>query len=159
MAERPHLKKISKLFMYFATVVLAALFLLVTMLQLFSFPGQFRFEANTHQGSQLVRWALTFAVGLWFLLAQVAIVTLWKILRLIQANQLVSERGLSVVNLLVRTLATAMAYGVTFTLFAAISADDPGPVVIITALTAFISAIYVVSYFVRHQIFRGTTLI
>lgn len=159
MAENYKLEKIPQFFIYFAYLVLTALFLVVTMLQVFSFPGQFRYEANSNQGSQVIRWALTIAVGLWFLLAQVAIVSLWKILRLIFVNDLISERGLSAVNLLVRTLATAMAYGGLFTLVAASTVDDPGPVVVLTALTMFVAAIYFVSYFVRHQMFRGSALI
>jgi hypothetical protein len=58
------------------------------------------------------------------------------------------------VNLLSRTLATSALYGAAVTITAALKADDPGPVVIVATLTTSIFTMYIVSYFIRHQIFR-----
>ena len=147
---------ISEAFYRFAQLVMILLFLAVSMLQLFSFPGQFRYEASTSGSSQVTRWALTFAVGLWLFLAQVAIVALWKILALIRRDALRTPAGSHWFNLLIRTFAISALYGTVITFVAALTADDPGPVVIVASLTAFIVAIYVVGFFMRHQIFSLT---
>lgn len=152
--SEPHKNTIPRIFYYFARLVLIGMFLAVTVLQLLSFPGQFRFEASNGQGSQLARWVLTFMVGIWFLVGQVAIVALWKILTLIYQNRLLTSGGRTWVNLLSRTLATSALYGAAVTITAALKADDPGPVVIVATLTTSIFTMYIVSYFIRHQIFR-----
>ena len=152
-------REIPRIYLTFSRIVLVGLFLVITMLQLFSFPGQFRFEASQTGGSQVTRWVLTLVVALWFAFAQVAIVALWQIVTMIHSDSLLTARGVMRVNLLVRTFLFSGCFGGVITLAGALAADDPGPVVLLTAITALIFAIYVVSYFVRHQIFRGTPLI
>ena len=147
---------ISEAFYRFAQLVMISLFLAVSILQLFSFPGQFRYEASNSGGSQVTRWALTFAVGLWLFLAQVAIVALSKILTLIRRDALLTPAGSQWFNLLIRTFTISALYGTVITFVAALTTDDPGPVVIVASLTTFIVAIYVVGFFIRHQIFHLT---
>ena len=133
-------------------LVLIGLFAIVSMLQLFSFPGQFRFETSHSGGSQATRWFLTIMVGIWFLFAQISIVALWKILTLIYREKLIGNIGIQWVNILMRCLASAAIYGAAITLLAGVAADDPGPGVITASLTIFISALYVVGYFIRYQL-------
>jgi len=59
-------------------------------------------------------------------------------------------------KILARSLFTGTLYGVGVTLFAAIQADDPGPVVVVASLTLFTATISVVGYFFRLQI-KSTT--
>ncbi len=145
---------IPRFFYYFARLILIGMFIAVTVLQLFSFPGQFRFEASNGQGSQLARWGLTFMVGIWFLLAQVAILALWNVCSLIYENSLLTSNGVKWVNILSRILASSALYGGAVTIAAALITDDPGPVVLVATLTTFIFTTYIVSYFIRHQIFH-----
>ena len=144
---------------YFSRLILAALFAAITMLQLLSFPGQFRYEASNGQGSQGARWFLTIMVGLWLLMAQISIVALWHVLGGIYRNDIRSPRGIKWINVLVKTLATAAAYGVAVTALALLVTEDPAPVVVTATLTTFILAIFLVGYFVRHQILRPSPLI
>ena len=146
--------EIPRIFHYFTRLVLTGLFLAISMLQLLSFPGQFRYEASQGGASQASRWFLTIMVGIWFLFAQIAIVALWRILAMIYHRTLISPQGIKWVNLLVNTLRTAAIYGGAVMILAAIKTDDPGPVVLVTSLTTFIFAIYVVSFFMRFQIFH-----
>ena len=60
-------------------VALALLFFIVTVLQIFSFPGQFAHMRKERGISLLFEIILTLAVALLFLCAQVAIYSLWKL--------------------------------------------------------------------------------
>jgi hypothetical protein len=98
-------------------------------------------------------------VGLWLLMAQISIVGLWHVLGGIYRNDIRSPRGIKWINVLVKTLATAAAYGVAVTAFVLLVTEDPAPVVVTATLTTFIFAIFLVGYFVRYQILRPSPLI
>jgi len=108
-------KQIPSAFLYFSRIILVGLFGAVSMLQLLSFPGQFRYEASNSQGSQVVRWFLTIMEGFWFLIAQVTIVALWNVLTAIYQRTITTPQGARWMNLLVRALALAAGYGVGVT--------------------------------------------
>ncbi len=131
---------------------MAGFFAIITMLQLLSFPGQFAYEARNGQGTQLARWVLTFIVGVWFLFAQISLIALSRLITLIYRGQLISSNGTKWMKILARSLFTGTLYGVGVTLFAAIQADDPGPVVVVATITLFTATISVVGYFFRLQI-------
>jgi hypothetical protein len=131
---------------------MAGFFAIITMLQLLSFPGQFAHEARNGQGTQLARWVLTFIVGVWFLFAQISLIALSRLITLIYRGQLISSNGTKWMKILARSLFTGTLYGVGVTLFAAIQADDPGPVVVVATITLFTATISVVGYFFRLQI-------
>jgi len=156
MSSQPA-NQIPRAFLYFARFILIGLFLAITMLQLFSFPGQFRYEASNGQGSQSARWFLTIMVGFWFLIAQFSIIALWKVLTRIYYRTLRSTRGKQSLNILVASLATGAGYGVAVTSIALIFADDPGPVVVTGTLTAFIFALFIVGYFFRFHALSDDT--
>ncbi len=131
---------------------MAGFFAIITMLQLLSFPGQFAYEARNGQGTQLARWVLTLIVGVWFLFAQISLIALSRVITLIYRGQLISSNGTKWMKILARSLFTGTLYGVGVTLFAAIQADDPGPVVVVATITLFTATISVVGYFFRLQI-------
>lgn len=142
-----------------AILVLGGLFLALTFFQLLAFPGQFRSEANAGQGSRMAQWVLTLIVGIWFLLAQIAVVAIIKILMLIMNCEISSDRGRYWLTLLLRVLAGATVYGGSITVFAGVKAEEPGPAVITTALTIFSASLYFVTYFVRYHILNSATRI
>jgi hypothetical protein len=131
---------------------MAGFFAIITMLQLLSFPGQFAYEARNGQGTQLARWVLTFIVGVWFLFAQISLIALSRLITLVYRGQLISSNGTKWMKILARSLFTGTLYGVGVTFFAAIQADDPGPVVVVATITLFTATISVVGYFFRLQI-------
>lgn len=135
---------------------MAAFFAIITMLQILSFPGQFAYEARNGQGTQLARWVLTFIVGVWFLFAQISLIALSRVITLIYRGQLISSNGKRWMNFLARSLFAGTLYGVGVTLFAAIQADDPGPVVVVATITLFTATISVVGFFFRLQINSST---
>ena len=135
---------------------MAGFFAIITMLQLLSFPGQFAYEARNGQGTQLARWVLTFIVGVWFLFAQISLIALSRVITLIYRGQLISSNGKRWMDFLARSLFAGTLYGVGVTLFAAIQADDPGPVVVVATITLFTATISVVGFFFRLQINSST---
>jgi hypothetical protein len=149
-------KRIPRWIYLFALLSLAGFFALISMLQLLSFPGQFAFEARTGHGTQLARWILTFIVGIWFIFAQVSLIALGKIISFIYQDQLLSLRGKKWINVLTRALIGGTIYGGGVTLFAAIQADDPGPVVVVATITAFTATISVIGYFFRYQVLKSS---
>ena len=149
-------KRIPRWIYLFALLSLSGFFALISMLQLLSFPGQFAFEARTGHGTQLARWVLTFIVGIWFIFAQVSLLALGKIISFIYQDQLLSLRGKKWINVLTRALIGGTIYGGGVTLFAAIQADDPGPVVVVATITAFTATISVIGYFFRYQVLKSS---
>ena len=135
---------------------MAGFFAIITMLQILSFPGQFAYEARSGQGTQLARWVLTFIVGVWFLFAQISLIALSRVITLIYRGQLISSNGTRWMDILARSLFAGTLYGVGVTLFAAIQADDPGPVVVVATITLFTATISVVGFFFRLQINSST---
>jgi len=149
-------KRIPRWIYLFALLSLSGFFALISMLQLLSFPGQFAFEARTGHGTQLARWVLTFIVGIWFIFAQVSLLALGKIISFIYQGELLSLRGKKWINVLTRALIGGTIYGGGVTLFAAIQADDPGPVVVVATITAFTATISVIGYFFRYQVLKSS---
>ena len=141
-----------------ARLVLAGLFLIITLLQTLSFPGQFRHEAATGHGSQVARWVLTSIVALWFFFAQIAIIALERILTAIYRVEMGSISSQRWLNALVRILGISAGYGITITAFAAVKTQDPGPGVVTAALTLFCATTFVVAFFIRYHLFSAQTL-
>ena len=115
---------------------LAALFLLFTVLQTFSFPGQFRYMAQTSPNDAHLRWPLTFAVGFIFLCAQVVIISIWKLMTLIQKEQIFTEQSLIWFDRIVYAIGAASLVPAGALILLFIYGDDPGlPMVMVTLLT------------------------
>lgn len=105
--------------------VLVPVFLLLTMFQWLSFPGQFRAIAGDSP-SWPWRWPLTVLAGLTMLCAQVAVASLWRSLGIVRDHGILSpslDRWLGAMGL--SLLCTAAVAGCTW-LALVVHADDPG---------------------------------
>jgi len=111
--------------------VLVPVFLLLTMLQWLSFPGQFRAIAQDSPGWPW-RWPLTFVAGLTLLCAQVAVVSLWRALGIVRDHGILApalDRWLDAMGL--SLVGTATVAGCAW-LALVVRADDPGgPIVLL----------------------------
>ncbi len=115
---------------------LLALFILFTVLQTLSFPGQFRYMAQTSPNDAHLRWPLTFAVGFVFLCAQVVIISIWKIMTLIEQEKLFSQQALVWFDRIMYSIGGASLLPIGALCFLFIYGDDPGlPMVMFTLLT------------------------
>ena len=135
-----------------ARLSLIALFGIVTVLQLFSFPGQFAYMRRTSGLSLLIEILLTLVVALLFACAQIAIISLWKIINHIEQGRFHSRTSYLWMNRLVLSLKTASLFPILLILIVAPKADDPGVMVLLIAITLFIFTLFQISSIFRDQI-------
>ena len=147
--------KVSKFLL--AKVALIGLFTIVTVLQVFSFPGQFAHMGRINGWKLILEVALTLLVALLFLCAQVAIFSLGKLVKHIESGTFYTTNSYTWMNRLVLALKAAVAFPIILILIIAPQADDPGVMVMLTAITLFIFTIFIVSSLLRDQIQSKTT--
>jgi hypothetical protein len=140
-----------------AKVALIGLFTIVTVLQVFSFPGQFAHMGRINGWKLILEVALTLLVALLFLCAQVAIFSLGKLVKHIESGTFYTTNSYTWMNRLVLALKAAVAFPIILILIIAPQADDPGVMVMLTAITLFIFTIFIVSSLLRDQIQSKTT--
>jgi len=140
-----------------AKVALIGLFTIVTVLQVFSFPGQFAHMGRINGWKLILEVALTLLVALLFLCAQVAIFSLGKLVKHMESGTFYTTNSYTWMNRLIHALKTAVAFPIILILIIAPQADDPGVMVMLTAITLFIFTIFIVSSLLRDQIQSKTT--
>lgn len=128
------------------------LFLGLTLLQLFSFPGQFQHMRRTQGLSLVFEIALTLVVGLWLLCGQSALFTLWKIVGEMQADRFFGEQSLLWIDRLLLALKAACVIPCILFVMLVPQADDPGFFVMLTILTLFLFTLATVASLLRDQI-------
>ena len=147
--------KVSKFLL--AKVALIGLFTIVTVLQVFSFPGQFAHMGRINGWKLILEVALTLLVALLFLCAQVAIFSLGKLVKHMESGTFYTTNSYTWMNRLIHALKTAVAFPIILILIIAPQADDPGVMVMLTAITLFIFTTFIVSSLLRDQIQSETT--
>jgi hypothetical protein len=135
-----------------ARLSLAALFLIVTVLQVFSFPGQFAHMRRASGISLLLEILLTVLVAALFLCAQIAIFSLSKIVSHIHSNTFYSSNSYIWMNRFVSALKIATLFPISLIFIIAPQADDPGVLVMLMAITFFVLTSFVISAILRDQI-------
>ena len=136
----------------FARLSLAALFLIVTVLQVFSFPGQFVHMRRASGISLLLEIVLTVLVAALFLCAQIVIFSLSKIVSHIHSKTFYSSKSYIWMNRCVSALKAATIFPVSLILIIAPQADDPGILVMLMAITFFVFTAFIISSLLRDQI-------
>jgi hypothetical protein len=147
--------KVSKFLL--AKVALIGIFTIVTVLQVFSFPGQFAHMGRVNGWKLIWEVALTLLVALLFLCAQVAIFSLGKLVKHMESGTFYTTNSYTWMNRLIHALKTAVAFPIILILIIAPQADDPGVMVMLTAITLFIFTIFIVSSLLRDQVQSKTT--
>ena len=128
------------------------LFLGLTLLQLFSFPGQFQHMRRTQGLSLVFEVALTLIVGLWLLCGQFALFALWKIVGEMKADTFYSQKNLVWIERLLLSLKTASVIPIALFLMIAPQADDPGFLVVLSIATLFIFSMTAMTSLLKEQI-------
>lgn len=105
---------------------LVLLFLLLVMLQWFSFPGQFAHVAREHPDEAHLRWPLTFFTGIEILCIQVVVVCTWRLLGMVRQDVIFTRQALRWVDVIIAALGTAWVLAAAGSLWAVWGADDPG---------------------------------
>lgn len=136
----------------YAQLSIILLFAIITMLQLFSFPGQFAHMRKLGKIELIFEIWLVLLVGIWLLSAQFGLLCLWKILAQIKSKTLFDPISILWLSRLVKTFKYALFVGIALLLTIALQADDPGAPVLLTALTLFISTLYISSSLLLDQV-------
>jgi len=136
----------------FARVSIAGLFFIVTVLQVFSFPGQFNYSRRQGEINTVTQIALTIFLGSWMLAVQIGLISILKIVNHMQLGRFFTANCF---NWIVR-LAFAMKYSafvpVGLILIIAPRADDPGIMVVLLTLFLFSTSLAVFASLIRDQI-------
>ena len=136
----------------YAQLSIILLFAIITMLQLFSFPGQFAHMRKLGKIELIFEIWMVLLVGIWLLSAQFGLLCLWKILAQITSKTLFDPISILWLSRLVKTFKYALFVGIALLLTIALQADDPGAPVLLTALTLFISTLYISSSLLLDQV-------
>ncbi len=128
------------------------LFAIVTMLQIFSFPGQFAHMRRVGSIELLFEIWLTLLLAIWLFTAQFALLCLWKIVGQISINSIYSNSALKWLDRLVQAFKYALITAIIVFISIALQADDPGAPVMLIALTLFISTLFMATSLLRDQL-------
>jgi hypothetical protein len=128
------------------------LFAIVTMLQIFSFPGQFAHMRRVGSIELLFEIWLTLLLAIWLFTAQFALLCLWKIVGQISLNSIYNNSALKWLDRLVQAFKYALIIAFTVFISIALEADDPGAPVMLIALTLFISTLFMATSLLRDQL-------
>ena len=122
------------------------------MLQLFSFPGQFAYMREQEGLSLLQEIVFTGLAAGFLLCAQFAIVGVWKVLGHMESESFFTASSLIWINRVVTALKVAIAPPVILFVIIAPQADDPGILVLLTAVTLFLITVFMLASLLRDQI-------
>ena len=143
---------LAKFKVLYAKISLILLFAIITMLQIFSFPGQFAHMRRVGSIALIFEIWLTLLLAIWLFTAQFALFCLWRIVEQIQSSSIYSKSALKWLDRLVQAFKYALITAITVFLSIAVQADDPGAPVMLMALTLFISTLFVATSLLRDQL-------
>ena len=132
-------------------IALSVFFLLVLVLQLFSFPGQFRYMAQQEPENAYLRWPLTALFFLIFLAVETLIITVWKIVSNL-GNAAQKSNLLRYLNLSISALWFIWAVIASSLVWLFLNADDPGLPLLIIVIEVAVSIIGLLFIIYRNHI-------
>jgi hypothetical protein len=139
-------------------VFLALLFALLLMLQTLSLPGQFAYMAEQDPDQAYLRWPLTIVAVLLVGCAQVVVVATWRLLTLVERDEIFQEQAFPWVDAIVGAIGAGWLLVVGLTGFVGLRADDPGPVVVMVLLSTGVTVLGLLMLVMRALLRRATTL-
>lgn len=139
-------------------VFLVLLFAVLVMLQTFSFPGQFAHMAEENPDEAHLRWPLTAIAVFWLLCVQVVVVCTWRLLTLVQRDQIFTPGSLRWVDGIVGAIAAAWVVLVGVFLVVGFNADDPGLPLLLFVLVLAGAVLGLLMVVMRALLRQATTL-
>jgi Protein of unknown function (DUF2975) len=142
-------------------VFLVGLFLILVVFQTLSFPGKFAYMAQVSPQDAHFRWPLTALSTFWILCAEIIVVSTWRLLTLIERDQIFSPAAFVWADAIVWAIATAWAVlvGVLAYFFAAIYEwDDPGMPMVLLLLVVGVTAVALLMLVMRALLRQATAL-
>lgn len=114
--------------------VLVAVLLLTLLMQVMSIPGQFAHMAEQEPELAYLRWPLTTWGIAVLLCAQVVVVSIWRLLTLVDDGRIFSEESFRWVDAVLTAMLAAWLLLGGLSLFVLVQADDPGEGVALLAV-------------------------
>lgn len=139
-------------------VFLALLFALLLLLQTMSLPGQFAHMARESPADAHLRWPLLAWSVLLLLCVQVVIACTWKLLAMVEHDQIFSRGALRWVDAIVAAVAGAFALLGLLELFLFFTHDDPGFPLLVFIFMIGTAALGLLLIVMRALLVQATTL-
>jgi hypothetical protein len=137
---------------------LVLLFALLVLFQVMSLPGQFAYMAEQNPEMAYLRWPMTAITVFWVLCVQVVIVSTWKLLTLVRDDRIFSEASMLWVDAIVGAIAAAWLVFGGFSLYVALSADDPGLPLLLLLLGMGLTVLGLLMVVMRELLRQATSL-
>lgn len=137
---------------------LVALFAVVVLLQVFSFPGQFAAMARVDADLAWLRWPLTAVAAGTLLGFEVVLVATWKLLGLVERDAIFTVDALRWVDLVVRATAAGGAVFAAGFVLVALNATDPGVPLLLFVVLLGIVVVELVVLVLRSLLRQATVL-
>ena len=139
-------------------IFLIVLFGILVVFQTLSFPGEFRYMAETSPEDAHLRWPLTAIAVFLILCIQVVIVCTWKLLTRFKEDRIFSEDSLVWVDIIVWAIAAGWVVLSGLLLFVGFNADDPGAPMLLFLMTIGVTVLGLLMIVMRALLRQATTL-
>lgn len=138
--------------------LLATVFFLLVLGQVFSFPGMFAHMAEESPEDAELRWPLTIVAILLLLCVQVVIVCTWRLLTMVKEDSIFSDEAFVWVDAIIGAIAAGWLIFCGMTLFVISQADDPGAPALLIVITMIGAVLGLLMVVMRVLLRRATTL-
>ncbi|CAA9248626.1 MAG: Transmembrane transport protein [uncultured Acidimicrobiales bacterium] len=138
--------------------LLVLLFVLLLLMQVMSFPGQFAHMAEESPELAYLRWPLTTVAVLVLLCVQVVIVCTWKLLTMVEDGRIFSDDAFRWVDRIMAAIAAAWTLLAGVLVFLVFRANDPGLPLLLTVILLGGAVLGLLMVVMRALLRQATTL-
>ncbi|HEU5486211.1 MAG TPA: DUF2975 domain-containing protein [Microlunatus sp.] len=139
-------------------ICLVVLFVVLVVLQVMSFPGQFAHMARQSPELAYLRWPLTALAAFWLLCAEVVVVATWRLLSFVTSDRIFSEPAFRWVNAIIAAIVAAWVVLAALWLWVGWHADDPGLPLLMFLLVVGLAVVGLLMIVMRSLLRQATTL-
>ncbi|WP_086829689.1 DUF2975 domain-containing protein [Allokutzneria sp. NRRL B-24872] len=139
-------------------VFLVVLFAVLVVFQVLSFPGQFRYMAETQPERAHLQWPLTAIAVFGLLCVEVVVVATWKLLTLVRKDRIFTKASMVWVDAIVWAIAAAWVVLLGIFLWVGFNADDPGAPMMLFAMVVGLAVVGLVMVVMRALLQQATAL-
>ena len=139
-------------------ICLVVLFVILVVLQVMSFPGQFAYMARQNPEDAYLRWPLTALAAYWLLCAEIVVIATWRLLSLVTSDRIFSESSFRWVNAIIAAIGAAWLVLAALWLWVGWHADDPGVPLLMFLLVVGLAVFGLLMIVMRSLLRQATNL-
>ena len=139
-------------------ICLVVLFVILVVLQVMSFPGQFAYMARQNPEDAYLRWPLTALAAYWLLCAEIVVIATWRLLSLVTTDRIFSESSFRWVNAIIAAIGAAWLVLAALWLWVGWHADDPGVPLLMFLLVVGLAVFGLLMIVMRSLLRQATNL-